>query len=543
MGRLRFGITALGVPTLACGNLVDPNAATGGSDSTAETGGTTTAHTGASASGSTPTSADDDADDGADEDPSADTGFPSDVAGPGTCAFQRDIDTPSVCSLRAEASDFDVAVQWTWTGEAGADDVLAPPLVANLTDDNGDGAIDLCDVPDVVVTAFDADGLVQTSAQQIFILDGATGEVHVRIETPVSSIYPALGDLDGDGVPEVVGVTSGWEADPDVALRLVAFDHTGAIAWLGDPVQYPGGKAIELADLDADGHVEIVIGNQVFDDGGGLQWQGGLYGSDLTTTADLDDDGDLELITGHAAYRADGSAFFPDPGFGINAYPQVIDRDLDGSPEIFFADYGSMNVVSATGESLGPIVGSRGPIAAADLEGDGIPELLTAAYPTLVAYDGALSPKWQTPISDVSGTPGATVFDFFGDGTAEVVYADPNFILIIGSDGTVLYEVPRVSGSESIGYPVVADIDSDGSAELIVTSVGPEAAVTVLRDARDRWVNARRIWNQHAYHVTNVLEDGAIPAVQPQHWHTFNSFRAQARVDGDGACYGAPPPK
>jgi hypothetical protein len=67
--------------------------------------------------------------------------------------------------------------------------------------------------------------------------------------------------------------------------------------------------------------------------------------------------------------------------------------------------------------------------------------------------------------------------------------------------------------------------------------------VTVLRDAGDRWVNARRIWNQHAYHVTNVLENGTIPAVQPQHWRTFNSFRAQARVDEDGACFGAPPPK
>jgi hypothetical protein len=440
MRRLVFGVVSVGVPVLACGTIVEPPDAVGGSDSTGN-GTTTTAETGASASASAATGGGD-ADVTGSDDPSADTGFPSDVAGPSSaCAFQRDIDTPSVCPLGGEAPDFDVAVQWTWTGDEGADAVIAPPLVANLTDDNGDGAIDLCDVPDLVVTAFDPDGVVQTSAQHMFILDGATGEVHLRIESPVSSIYPALGDLDGDGVPEVVGVTSGWEADPDIALRLVAFDHTGAIAWLGDPVQYAGGKAIELADLDADGHVEIIVGNQVFDDRGELQWQGGLYGSDLTTTADLDDDGDLELITGHAAYRADGSLYFPDPGFAIGAYPQVIDRDIDGVPEIVFADYSSMNVASATGEAIGPYVGSRGPIAAADLEGDGIPELLTADYAALVAYDAWLSPEWLTPISDVPGTPGATVFDFFGDGTAEVVYADANFIMIVGSDGSVLYEV------------------------------------------------------------------------------------------------------
>jgi hypothetical protein len=35
--------------------------------------------------------------------------------------------------------------------------------------------------------------------------------------------------------------------------------------------------------------------------------------------------------------------------------------------------------------------------------------------------------------------------------------------------------------------------------------------LTVLRDAEDRWIPARRIWNQYSYHVTNVREDGTIP--------------------------------
>ena len=55
--------------------------------------------------------------------------------------------------------------------------------------------------------------------------------------------------------------------------------------------------------------------------------------------------------------------------------------------------------------------------------------------------------------------------------------------------------------------------------------------------ARDRWLPARRIWNQHSYHVTNVREDGSIPQCEPPHWRALNTFRAQARLGNDGrAC-------
>ena len=51
-------------------------------------------------------------------------------------------------------------------------------------------------------------------------------------------------------------------------------------------------------------------------------------------------------------------------------------------------------------------------------------------------------------------------------------------------------------------------------------------------DANDNWVNARRIWNQHQYHVTNVNDDGTIPpavtgACQEQSWLTHNTYRQQ----------------
>lgn len=53
--------------------------------------------------------------------------------------------------------------------------------------------------------------------------------------------------------------------------------------------------------------------------------------------------------------------------------------------------------------------------------------------------------------------------------------------------------------------------------------------VRVYRDALDNWVNSRLVWNQHAYFVTNVLDDGTIPpdGEWATNWITagLNNFR------------------
>jgi hypothetical protein len=55
--------------------------------------------------------------------------------------------------------------------------------------------------------------------------------------------------------------------------------------------------------------------------------------------------------------------------------------------------------------------------------------------------------------------------------------------------------------------------------------------VRIYKDFADRWVRSRSIWNQHAYSVTNVNDDGTIPKTSAwtANWkHTgprFNDFR------------------
>ena len=63
----------------------------------------------------------------------------------------------------------------------------------------------------------------------------------------------------------------------------------------------------------------------------------------------------------------------------------------------------------------------------------------------------------------------------------------------------------------------------------------------MLRDELDRWAASRPIWNQHAYSVTNVNDDGTIPrtsAWTPNHTDaTLNNYRmnAQGTLERRGA--------
>ena len=59
--------------------------------------------------------------------------------------------------------------------------------------------------------------------------------------------------------------------------------------------------------------------------------------------------------------------------------------------------------------------------------------------------------------------------------------------------------------------------------------LGPAAGVQIYRDMKDSWVGSRPIWNQHAYSVTNINDDGTIPKTgdRKKNWTTkgLNNFR------------------
>ncbi len=381
---------------------------------------------------------------------------------------------------------------------------------------------------------------------RMFVLDGKTGAEHFHVGPVHPGLTPALGDIDGDGVPEIV-----MGAGATLDFRIVAFAHDGTIQWKSaEPWPYTQGNggALALADLDNDGDVEIIAGNHLFDHHGNRLWVAPSFLLDTAiapTAADLDGDGDQEVIFGPSAYHHDGTPYYNNPdvvsvGFGL--FPQVANLDSDPEPEVLVSTNGGMYMLEHDGTiKFNLPKGGMFPATVHDFDGDKISEFAVSAGSTYTVYEPDGSPLWAAPVNDPSGVAGGTAFDFLGDGVAEAMYADEHTMFVFdGQTGVVVFQIPRSSGT-TIEYPTVADVDNDESAEIIVVSNGNKAAKTapsvqVIGDQENRWIAARRIWNQRTYHVTNVREDGTIPQFESPHWKTLNTFRTNAQIEGGSVC-------
>jgi hypothetical protein len=189
----------------------------------------------------------------------------------------------------------------------------------------------------------------------------------------------------------------------------------------------------------------------------------------------------------------------------------------------------------------GAWTGYMRPASVVDFDGDQAADVAASACDIFALHDvtgAGLTPLFQAWVQDYSGGSGSTAFDFLGDGTPEPVYSDEiNAYAWSFEDGSWVEKLalPRNSATW-MEYPVVADVDNDGSAEILVMSQSGAPALQVFGDAEDRWIQARRIWNQHAYSVTNVREDGTIPQQVLPNWEYFNTFRVNSPIAGGVPC-------
>ncbi|MBI5481985.1 MAG: VCBS repeat-containing protein [Deltaproteobacteria bacterium] len=189
--------------------------------------------------------------------------------------------------------------------------------------------------------------------------------------------------------------------------------------------------------------------------------------------------------------------------FGPN--PAVDDRTtLDGTPEIVVVyndnltpdapqtARGRLRIMTLAGRVVfGPLDlpggGLGGPPTVGDFDGDGLPEVAVAGWQGFTVFDpdctgAAPDPVrcaagttdgvlWTRPSQDqTSSSTGSSIFDFDGDGRAEVIYADECFARVYdGLTGDVLYSQFHNSATW-YENPIVADVDGDGKAELVIPS-------------------------------------------------------------------------
>jgi hypothetical protein len=182
-------------------------------------------------------------------------------------------------------------------------------------------------------------------------------------------------------------------------------------------------------------------------------------------------------------------------------------------------------------------------MALADLDADGRDELVLpgcAGSARLSVYGletDTLALRWEVsdPVS-LGGFHGLAVFDLLGRGAPQLLYTDPAGSALYDADGMLRFSGMRGDGNEVPGTPVIADVDGDGHTELLVPSFAPSGTALLTVLGNERWVPARLIWNQYAYHVTHVLEDARIPAGIADAPQGSWPVRSTARREGNALC-------
>jgi len=477
------------------------------------------------------------------------------------------------CEHKPPVPSFEPVIEWSWTNSVikpNYDQLLSVPLVA---DGDKDGTPDM-----YIVTHYTGDGGCNTGHAYLRALDGKTGlekwGAGVDAYTDAARIAlcrtPALGDIDGDGFIEIVAHRFGG--------GLIAFNHDGSTLWtskMKDGVTPYNGAfgwsaTVSIANMDKDIKPEIVSGGVILDSTGKLiagsgkecaGSNGGCGGN--TIVADVDNDGTHEVLAGNVAYKLDGTAKWTN-GMA-DGYPAIADFNGDGDPELVVISAGTARVHDAKSGALlvafdMPGVGAGGPPTIDDFNDDKVLDFASAVGDSYTVFDFTMNPpkigvKWSVATADASSSrTGSSLFDFEGDGAAEILYNDECFLRVYdGKSGNVLFETPSNSGTAAL-YPVAVDVDGDNNTELVVvnddwyqlSNITPDCfaeyggmanhrhGVFVYGDKNDKWVRTRRIWNQHAYHISNVNGDGSIPQPEQASWltPTTNKYRVSAQGSG-----------
>jgi len=430
-----------------------------------------------------------------------------------------------------------------------------------LYDSHGRSTIGLADVsgdalPDIIYAGRQGGG----NRSSIFAVDGfgnqlwtshnADDSAHTFV---VVNGAPSFANFDDDDASEIVFGASLIDDD-----GLVVWDEGGNGAVYGSPGSYQGGISA-IADLDGDHHPEIISGRNAWS----VAWT---------------DEGGVPSVTVTPFWTAPGS----------DGYPAIADLDVDGDPEVVIVAQGRVTIVEgATGrlwcgvDPTGALCdaddtlrtqpvdipggGRGGPPTIADFDGDSRPEIAAAGSSSYTLYDlarsgedivvpdgdpapedGAIFVRWsKTTQDESSNATGSSVFDFQGDGAAEVVYADECYLRVYdGSTGDVILETPNTSATIH-EYPLVVDVDRDGNSEILIVANDSNASgncpghptrrgLFVYGDVFDQWVGTRRVWTSHTYHVTNVTSAGNVPAVESDNWTdpSLNNYRQNVQGEG-----------
>jgi hypothetical protein len=219
----------------------------------------------------------------------------------------------------------------------------------------------------------------------------------------------SAGDLDGDGDVDVLSAS-------DFDAKIAWYENRGgAESWRERVISTSanGATAVIAADLDGDGDLDVASASR-FDDkvawyrnthGDGSSWRENVVsraadGASAVVAADLDADGDLDLIS--ASRESDAISWYENTRGDATAMPaRMIAASADGPEGLFAADLDGdrdLDVLSAsrlddriawyenrtgdaktwTARTVSDRASGAASVFAADVDGDGAPDLLVA---------------------------------------------------------------------------------------------------------------------------------------------------------------------
>ena len=267
-------------------------------------------------------------------------------------------------------------------------------------------------------------------------------------ETTMTSPYaPSIGDINEDGTPEIV-----VGGNPYLyVLRL----SDGAIldsANLGGKL----GQSAAIIDIDGNSGKEIMIGRR------------------HSYYYMLDQNLDIVWSSNPAVYDACG------------AHPAIIDVANDDILDLFIGSLDTngrlirFNTNTFTNEwrvLLGDSnAGTASPVLV-DIDNDGLLEILksidsyhgTGSDNKLFAFETNGTEIWNYTVNEYR-SPNAADMD--GDGDVEIVgISTDGELYLLDKDGQEQWKIDISSGSNNVGYAILADVDGDFELEIIASTV------------------------------------------------------------------------
>jgi hypothetical protein len=390
---------------------------------------------------------------------------------------------------------------------------------------------------------------------------------------------PAVGDLDGDGRPEVVGAT--------MAGALYAWRDgqllDGFPVWtIGrEPGEFDGDDvwdrgfwgAPTLVDLDGDGTLEIVAaamdGRLYAVDHEGLDW--GPYPVEVCHPENCGQHG-APLVASPAVGDVDGDG---DPDIALGSNETVQDSRfsvsflLDGRTGAALPGWPRTTQGLVGEASLIPIVGEGHPssMALADVDGDGdleIADSVFLAHTRLVHHDGSEVVELAHYLDEYgddanTGEPSLVHFaehptfgDLSGDGVPDLVQGGVGTMFLValpltfakdyqqpvsawdGTSGAFLPGWPRqIEDLQFFMAPAIADLTGDGRAEAVLASGG---YLVHAWDAEgiepDGWPKLIGQWAIGSPAVGDIDGDGYLDVVVATRAGTVFAWSTRGPADG-----------